>query len=157
MYWGSGVDIPRWQHLLLLKVRGVRRPGAVFLKVFRRAINDIEGYDECNSKEARTTEISLKIPPTWFANTLDEVKGKKRERKKQDKTKRRKCVATWLKQVTARHPSSWHSVTCSWGLWHLILDICLWFCLFNCLCLCICLRLGSVTFDIWHIPAKSGG
>ena len=72
MYWGRGVDIPRWQHLLLLKVRGVQRPGGIFLKVFRRAINDIEEYDECNSKEAGLTEISLKIPPTWFANTLDE-------------------------------------------------------------------------------------
>lgn len=72
MYWGRGVDIPGWQHLLLLKVRGVRRPGGVFLKVFRRAINDIEEYDECNSKEAGATEISPKIPPTWFDNTLDE-------------------------------------------------------------------------------------
>ena len=32
---------------------------------------------------------------TWF-----------KERKQKNKTKRRKCVVTWLKQVTARHPSS---------------------------------------------------
>ena len=68
---GGGVDIPRWQHLLLLKVRGVQRPGGVFLKVFRRAINDIEEYAECNGREAMT-KISLKVPPSWFTNALEE-------------------------------------------------------------------------------------
>ena len=65
---------------------------------------------------------------TWF-----------KERKQKNKTKRRKCVVTWLKQVTARHPSSWHSVTCSWGLWHLIFDFDVNFYIFDCLFLCLCL------------------
>ena len=75
----------------------------------------------------------------WFWRGCNLVKRKKKERKGKNKTKRRKCVVTWLKQVTARHPSSWHSVTCSWGLWHLIFDFDVNFHIFDCLCLCLCL------------------
>ena len=63
-----------------------------------------------NEEKTKITEKStcqLATTTTMkYGDDFEEVKSKKRERKKQDKTKGRKCVVTWLKQVTARHPSS---------------------------------------------------
>ena len=97
--------------------------------------NDKWGNVEMNEEKTKITEKST----CQLATTTTMKYGDDFEEKKQDKTKGRKCVVTWLKQVTARHPSSWHSVTCSWGLWHLIFDFDVNFYIFDCLFLCLCL------------------
>ena len=61
---------------------------------------------EMNEEKTKSTGQLATTTTMKYGDDFEKVATWFKERKQKNKTKRRKCVVTWLKQVTARHPSS---------------------------------------------------